>query len=95
MQNYKTAITVVLTALLLGASALFAATLDKETAELIKKAGGKEKYPDANALLIKQNTLYEFNEDGTCKTTDYLLAKVLTESGFKDYGEMKLPYYKT
>ncbi len=95
MQNSKSAITMLLMVLLLGASALFAATLDKETAELIKKAGGKEKYPDANALLIKQNTLYEFNVDGTCKTTEYFLAKILTESGFKDYGEMKLPYYKT
>ncbi len=95
MRHFKSAIAVLLTALLLGVATVFAAPLDKETADLIKKAGGKEQYPDANALLIKQHTLYEFNADGTCKTTDYLLAKILTESGFKDYGEMKIPYYKT
>lgn len=81
--------------LILSATAISATTLDKETAELIKKAGGKEQYPDANALLIKQHTQYEYNADGTCTTTDYLLAKILTDAAFKDYGEMKIPYYKT
>lgn len=76
-------------------SAVMATELDKETASLIKKAGGKEQYPDANALIISQNTVYEYNVDGTCKATDHVLAKILTEAAFKDYGEMKIAYYKT
>lgn len=90
----RTSLAMLLAALLLSATA-FASELAKETADLIKKAGGKEQYPDANALLIKQNTQYDFNADGTCKTTDYFLAKILTDAAFKDYGEIKLPYYKT
>ena len=95
MHNFKKAIAVMIATLLLIASTAFAATLDKETADLIKKAGDTKQYPDANALLIKQNTTYEYNADGTGKTTDYMLAKVLTEAGFKDYGEIKIPFYKT
>ncbi len=81
----RTSLAMLLAALLLSATA-FASELAKETADLIKKAGGKEQYPDANALLIKQNTQYDFNADGTCKNTDYFLAKILTDAAFKDYG---------
>ncbi len=84
-----------LIAFFLSASLALASELKKETAELIKKSGGKEQYPDANALMIKQVTNYEFNADGTCLTTDYVLAKILTEAGFKDYGELRFPFYKT
>ncbi len=73
---------------------LQATDLSKETAELIKKAGGLEKYPDANAIMIKNQTDYEYQEDGSCVTHDYILARIVTEAGLKDYGEIRIPYYR-
>lgn len=49
----------------LSATAAFASELDKTTADLVRKAPGKDKYPEANAIVLKSNVLFEFREDGT------------------------------
>lgn len=72
----------------------FGSELSKETAALIKKAPGLEKYPDANAIVIKNQTDYEYQADGTCLARDYVLAKIMTEAGFRDYGEIRVPFYR-
>ncbi len=72
-----------------------AAAPDKETAELIKRAGGLKEYPEANALVIRAQSNYDVNENGTYVNRVHLLAKILTDKGFDDYGEIKVPFYKT
>ncbi len=80
--------------LLVSVPGLTASQVDKETMKLIDKAGGKEKYPDANALVINSESNFEFKADGTGQGTEFGLIKILTEKGFDSYGEMKFPYYK-
>jgi transglutaminase-like putative cysteine protease len=66
----------------------------KETLELIKKAGDREQYPDANAIVILDKTDVEFNSDGTGTTRNYSLVKILTQSGLESYGDYKIGYYR-
>ena len=61
---------------------------------MIKKAGEKEQYPDANAIVILDKTDVEFNGDGTGTTRNYSLVKVLTQSGLESRGECQIGYYK-
>lgn len=79
----------------LSATAAFASELDKTTADLVRKAPGKDKYPEANAIVLKSNVLFEFREDGTGFGEYHLLTKVLTDKGIKQQGEFKYPYYRT
>jgi hypothetical protein len=74
--------------------AAFGSEVSKETLELIENAGGKEDYPDADALIILSETNTDFNEDGTACSYDYGLTKILTEAGIKKYAEKHLQYYR-
>ncbi len=71
-----------------------ASTVDKDTQKLIDNAGGKDKYPDANALILDSETSFDFNDNGTGVGHTYELIKVLTEKGIDSYGEVKYPFYK-
>ena len=71
-----------------------ASQVSKETLDLIKKAGDKEQYPDANAIVILDKTDVEFNSDGTGTSRNHGLAKVLTQSGLESYSDYKIGYYK-
>lgn len=81
-------------ALIIPTQLLVAGDVDKETQEIITKAGGKDEYPNANALKLKSEVAYEYNADGTGTGIQYELVKVLTEKGVDSYGEIRLPYYK-
>jgi hypothetical protein len=71
-----------------------ASQVGKETLDLIKKAGDKEQYPDANAIVILDKTDIEFHSDGTGTMRNYSLVKVLTQSGLESYSDYKIGYYR-
>jgi len=73
---------------------LLGSEVSKETLDLIKKAGGKEEYPDADAIIILSETNSSFDEDGTANSYSYELTKILTEAGIKKYAEKHIGYYK-
>lgn len=85
----------VIGALLAAPQPLAASQVSQETLDLIRKAGGKEQYPDANAIVILDKTDVEFNSDGTGTTRNHGLVKVLTQAGLENYGEQRVGYYKT
>jgi len=71
-----------------------ASQVSDATLDLIKKAGSKEQYPDANAIVILDKTDIEFHSDGTGTMRNYSLVKILTQSGLESYGDYKIGYYK-
>ena len=75
--------------------ALMASTVNKETLDLIKKVGGKDQYPDANALVISDKTDIEYQSNGQALTRNYGLVKILTQAGLEDNGEHRAEYYRT
>ncbi len=82
-------------AMLILPQAAVCSEVSNETKELIEKAGGKEEYPDADALIILDKTDAYFNEDGTANTYQYGLGKILTDAGIDKYAERHVPYYRT
>src|SRR5512139_3356601 len=77
-------------AMLLLSENLAASEVSKETLELIKKVGGKEKYEDANSIIILDKTDVVFNADGTAITENYSLVKVLTQAGLEENSEKRV-----
>lgn len=71
-----------------------AAQVSKETLERIAAAGDKQKFPDANAIIILDKTDIVYQSDGTGTTRNYSLMKILTQAGIESYGELKVGYYK-
>ncbi|MEA1997410.1 MAG: DUF3857 and transglutaminase domain-containing protein [Gemmatimonadota bacterium] len=63
-----------------------------ETLEKLSRAGGLEKHPDANAVVVEDRREVSFNEDGTYLDRSYALVRILTEPGKKEYGEVGLGY---
>jgi transglutaminase-like putative cysteine protease len=88
------AMAVVLIATMGLPSNLAGSTVPDETLNLIKKAGDKEKYPDADAVVILEKSDLEFEEDGTCMNYSYHLVKVLTEAGVDANADAHLGFYK-
>lgn len=80
---------------LLSPQNLTASTVSQETLDLIKKAGGKDEFPDANAIVILSRTDIEYKVDGKSVNQIYELVKILTEAGKQDYGEKRAAYYRT
>lgn len=61
----------------------------------IKQAGGLEKYPDANAIIIFDSVQVEFQKDGQYMGTQHSLVKILTEAGKKQFNQKHFHYYRT
>jgi hypothetical protein len=80
--------------MLLTPQGSIASTVSKETLELIKKAGGTEQFPDANAIVILSKSDIEYDSEGKSVAQSYGLIKVLTEAGKNDCGEKRAGYYK-
>ncbi len=66
----------------------------KPILEEIEKAGGIEKYPDANALIVFDNIKVSFEENGEFTTKEHSLVKILTEKGKINYSVKKVPYHR-
>jgi len=66
----------------------------KRLLDEIEKAGGLEKYPDANLLFVFDKYNVRFEESGEFTSKEHTLVKILTEKGKRDYSVRKIPYHK-
>ena len=64
-----------------------------EAARLIEAAGGVEEHPDANAVVIFDRALVEFEETGAFTQYSHSLVKVLTDEGADDYADHSSVYH--
>jgi hypothetical protein len=60
----------------------------------IERAGGLKEHPNANALVIFEDTRTVFDETGEFTSTEHALVKVLTDKGKQSFATRKLPYHR-
>jgi len=70
----------------------YAGTASSEVLQKLESAGGLDKHPDANAIIVEDRREVEYNEDGTYLDRSYELVKILTETGKKSYGNVSFEY---
>ena len=73
-------------------SPTLAGTASGEVLQKLESAGGLDKHPDANAIVVSDMREVRFNEDGTYLDRSYELVKILTETGKKSYGNVSFDY---
>jgi len=61
---------------------------------LIQKAGGPEKHPEANALVILDKERIVVKESGEFTSRSHSLIKTLTDKGRQSFSTRKLPYHR-
>ncbi|MDZ7742589.1 MAG: DUF3857 domain-containing protein [Bacteroidota bacterium] len=71
---------------------VFALSFAGPVEELIKTAGGKEQYPDADFITIFDSTLVDVAESGLSYTNTHQLFKILTPKGALDKAVIKYGY---
>ena len=79
---------------LIPSTVFFQSEVSPETLSLIAGAGGLDRFPDANAIVILEDIVVDYDREGKYISEEYGLMKVLTEAGKKDLGEIHFPYYR-
>ncbi|MCR4439266.1 MAG: DUF3857 domain-containing protein [bacterium] len=75
-------------------TALAQAMAPAEVMAKLAAAGGPEKHPEANTILVDMRTEYVYQLDGTYVATLYGLRKILTAEGKKQHGQERVQYYR-
>ncbi len=65
-----------------------------EAVRLIGETGGAGEYPDANAVVIFDRTLVEFEESGAFEQYSHSLTKILTDEGADDFADHSTVYHQ-
>ena len=60
--------------------------------ELIKNAPERNKYPDADSLILLNKFSHDVLPDGRSRLTVRQLIKIFTDRGIRDNGEMAIPF---
>jgi hypothetical protein len=60
----------------------------------IERAGGLKEHPDANALVVFEDSRTVFDESGEFTSTEHSLVKVLTDKGKQTFATQKIPYHR-
>ncbi len=60
----------------------------------IERAGGLREHPDANALIIFEESRTVYEEGGEFTSIEHSLAKVLTDKGKEMFATRKIPYHR-
>ena len=60
----------------------------------IERAGGLEEHPDANALIIFEESKTVFEESGEFTSVEHSLVKILTDKGKEMFATRKIPYHR-
>ena len=60
----------------------------------IERAGGLKEHPDANALVVFEDTRTVFDESGEFTSVEHSLLKILTDKGKQAVATKKLPYHR-
>jgi hypothetical protein len=61
---------------------------------LLRQAGGPEKYPEANALVILDKEHIVVRENGEFTSRQHSLVKILTDKGRLTFATRKIPYHR-
>ncbi len=93
MQRTSTILLALLIFLILS-TAFSQSEVSPETLALIAGAGGLDRFPDANSIVILEDITVDYDRDGKYISEEYGLVKILTEAGKKDLGEIHFPYYR-
>jgi hypothetical protein len=60
----------------------------------IERAGGLQEHPDANALIVFEESETVFEESGEFRSVEHSLVKVLTDKGKEMFATRKIPYHR-
>jgi hypothetical protein len=60
----------------------------------IERAGGLAEHPDANALIIFEESKTVYEEGGEFTSVEHSLVKVLTDKGKEMFATRKIPYHR-
>jgi hypothetical protein len=66
----------------------------KALLDQIQKAGGLKEHPDANALIIFEDSSVVFRESGESTSKEHTLVKILTDKGKQSFATRKIPYHR-
>ncbi|MGQ9852005.1 MAG: DUF3857 domain-containing transglutaminase family protein [Candidatus Oleimicrobiaceae bacterium] len=66
----------------------------QETLAKLAAAGGTDKHPEANTVLVDMKTEYLYRVDGTYVATVYGLRKILSDEGKRKHAQERFPYYR-
>jgi len=66
----------------------------QEVLDLLAAAGGMDRYPDANQIIVHSVVDVEYETSGAFVLESYELAKLLTIKGCKDAREQRFPYHR-
>lgn len=67
--------------------------LDKAVA-LLADAGGPVEHPDANSVIVLDETYVEFDESGAYEQYSHSLTKILTDEGIDDNADASVTYHR-
>lgn len=73
-------------------AALAADQADPALLQRLEQAGGLERHPDANAVIVESSTRIEFKADGSYLQRGYELVRVLTDAGKQEHAEVGFDY---
>ncbi|MBM3308278.1 MAG: DUF3857 domain-containing protein [Candidatus Eisenbacteria bacterium] len=65
-----------------------------DAVRLMESVGGPEAYPNANAVVIVNDTHIEFDETGAFRQYEHSLTKVLTDQGLKENADASFMYHR-
>jgi hypothetical protein len=65
-----------------------------EAAALVEAAGGIAENPDANSVVVLDETHIEFEDDGSYEQWSHTLTKILTDEGLDDNADASTHYHR-
>ncbi|MFH1502858.1 MAG: DUF3857 domain-containing protein [Candidatus Eisenbacteria bacterium] len=66
----------------------------EEAVALLGAAGGLEEHPNANSLVVMDETYIEFEKDGSYEQYSHFLTKILTDEGLDDNADASTHYHR-
>ncbi len=65
-----------------------------EAVVLLQQAGGLEEHPDANSIVVLDETYIKFDESGAYEQYGHSLTKILTDEGLDDNADASVHYHR-
>ena len=66
----------------------------EEALRLIDEARDLNQYPNANAIVVLDRTIVEYDETGAYKEYSHSLTKILTDEGIDRHGDVSSMYHR-
>lgn len=65
---------------------------DPALMQLLKSSPTQKEFPHSGAVILADNSVIGFNEDGSSVNKEHRIIKILTQQGLQRYGELRLPF---